>query len=188
MSETIRVDVHPPASVFERFPAESAGWTLQGDWQPNLAERRASWDLLVELLTRITVVPLGDNEGLLREALASLHAIFGVTREILKRHGPDLAAERRGELSFAVMSAHLLNRMLRPVTASWHPRLRAWEVEHGTASAPTQAVEMAWEHHDSLRELLKALQGMLSQYTAVLAAACDAEEFRRILHEGFRAS
>lgn len=38
----------------------------------------------MELVTRIAVVPLGSGEGILREALTSLHQLFGVTREILR--------------------------------------------------------------------------------------------------------
>src|SRR6266536_2347761 len=44
---------------------------VSGTWVPDDAERQAAWELYVELTTRIAVVPLGPNEGLLREALSS---------------------------------------------------------------------------------------------------------------------
>src|SRR5438876_4543781 len=54
-------------------------------------ERRAAWKLYVELNTRIATQPLRPSEGLLREALSSLYAIFGITRDILKEAGPGVA-------------------------------------------------------------------------------------------------
>ncbi len=45
---------------------------IAGTWEPNEVERRAAWELYVELLTRVAVVPLAREEGLVREALASL--------------------------------------------------------------------------------------------------------------------
>ena len=36
---------------------------LQGQWNPNDAERLGSWDLLVELVTRISVVGLKDRKS-----------------------------------------------------------------------------------------------------------------------------
>ena len=137
----------------------------------------------VELVTRISVVPLGDGEGLLREALSSLYALFATCRTTLQRHGATLAEERPGELSFAVISAHLLNNVLRPTLATWHPRLRAHEVETGTAAVPTAEAERRWEHHEHLRALLRALQQLIVQYARVFAAACDAREFLRFLLE-----
>jgi hypothetical protein len=44
---------------------------LKGTWKPDDTQRRAAWELYVELVTRIAVLPLAGNEGLLREALSS---------------------------------------------------------------------------------------------------------------------
>jgi hypothetical protein len=64
---------------------------ISGTWEPDEAERRASWELYVELVTRVAVVQLGPAEGLLREALSSLREVFGITRGILRRYGPAVA-------------------------------------------------------------------------------------------------
>src|SRR5437016_864259 len=40
---------------------------ISGTWEPNEDERKAAWELHVELVTRIAVVPLGADDGLLRE-------------------------------------------------------------------------------------------------------------------------
>ena len=39
---------------------------IAGTWEPNEVERRAAWELYVELLTRVAVVPLRQGEGLAR--------------------------------------------------------------------------------------------------------------------------
>jgi hypothetical protein len=57
---------------------------ISGTWEPDEVERRAAWELYVELVTRVAVVQLGPAEGLLREALSSLREVFGITREILR--------------------------------------------------------------------------------------------------------
>src|SRR5437868_3696987 len=64
---------------------------VRGTWVPDDAERMAAWELYVELVTRSAVVELAPTEGLLREALSSLYALFDLTRAILKRYGPSVA-------------------------------------------------------------------------------------------------
>jgi hypothetical protein len=36
---------------------------LSGEWEPNDTERAAAWELYVELITRVTTVPLKPDEG-----------------------------------------------------------------------------------------------------------------------------
>ncbi len=64
---------------------------VEQTWEPDDDERRAAWELYVELSTRITTVPLQAGTGLQREALTSLYTLFGTTREILRRYGPGVA-------------------------------------------------------------------------------------------------
>jgi hypothetical protein len=92
--------------------------SISGTWGPDDAERRAAWEMYVELVTRISVEPLGPEEGLLREVLGSLYSLFGSTRDILRRYGPEVAIPKRGhELSFGSIAVTVLNRALRPC---WH--------------------------------------------------------------------
>ena len=97
---------------------------ISGTWEPNEDEGKAAWELYVELVTRIAVVPLGEQEGLLREALSSLYSLFATTRDILRRYGPDVAEPKpHGQYSFGVLAVAMLNYGLRPVLARWHPAL-----------------------------------------------------------------
>ncbi len=170
-------DLGPPINV--RVVFDVTGAVVAGTWRPNGAERQAAWEMCVEFATRITLVPLREGEGLLTEALSSLHAIFGETRSILRRGGPALAAERLGELSFAVLTGHLLNQLLRPVTAYWHPRLKAH-----MDSRPSDRSDFDWEREwpdaQTLRDLLELLRAPLTAFADIFAQACDAQEFLRI--------
>ncbi len=46
---------------------------VEQTWEPDDDERRAAWELYVELATRIATVPRQPGTGLAREALNSLH-------------------------------------------------------------------------------------------------------------------
>ena len=56
---------------------------VEGIWEPDENEKKAAWEMYVELATRISVVKMEYDEGLLREALSSLHTLFNTTRTIL---------------------------------------------------------------------------------------------------------
>ena len=90
--------------------------TLEGDWEPNKAERQAAWELYVELATRVALQPLDEGEGLLREALTSLHAVFAAARHVLISGGPDLARPLKNatDYSFGRIAIAVLNGCLRP--------------------------------------------------------------------------
>lgn len=64
---------------------------ISGKWEPDKCQKKASWELYVELVTRISVVNLEDDKGIIREALSSLYSIFETSREIMKRYGPSVA-------------------------------------------------------------------------------------------------
>jgi len=124
---------------------------LKGTWKPDDTQRRAAWELYVELVTRIAVVPLAGNEGLLREALSSLYALFAITREVLRRYGPQVAMPTRdSEYSLGQIAVAVLNDELRPLLARWHPALEEWEARRPPDSSRV-AHEDAWEHARALR-------------------------------------
>jgi hypothetical protein len=78
---------------------------VEGTWEPDESERDAAWEMYVELITRISVAELKPDEGLLREALSSLHTLFGTTRTILRKYGPSIAQPKgEGDLSFGYLA------------------------------------------------------------------------------------
>ena len=48
-------------------------------------DKKAAWELYIELLTKITTQPLLDDDGIEKAALDSVYSIFSITREILKK-------------------------------------------------------------------------------------------------------
>ncbi len=129
---------------------------LEGEFQPRDPDHAAAWELYVELLTRITTQYLPPEDGDEKTALDSVHAIFPLTREILRRHGSGC-----GE--FAKLAIPVLNQVIRPFTAKWH-RL-------SLAGALQEAARCA-----EFRAELAALQPRLRGYTRALAAMAAVED------------
>jgi hypothetical protein len=145
---------------------------ITGTWEPNDAERRAAWELYVELITRVAVVPLPVGEGLLREALTSLYSLFAATREILRRHGPSIAEPKPdGQYNFGYLSVTMLNAVVRPVLTRWHPVLEEWENTRLPQRSQAEH-ERQWPQADQLREELDRTRTILASYASLLAAAC----------------
>lgn len=134
------------------------------EFTPDPTQRRAAFALYVELATRVTTQELGLDDGLLREALSSLHSVIARTREILRDAGPDVGLETGtvGGLAIAV-----INKGLRPFLGKWHPRLTDWEATRGEGTS-VQAHEREWEHEVDLRGELKLLQDNVKKYLSAL--------------------
>jgi hypothetical protein len=147
--------------------------SVSGTWKPNDAEKKAAWEMYVELVTRISVVELKDNEGILRESLDSLYSLFKTTRDILKKYGPDVAISRKkNELSFGKLAVLILNYQIRPVLATWHPLLKDYEGQR-KKGVSIIAHEKEWEYHDELRETLNETRGQLIHYSIFLAKVAN---------------
>ncbi len=146
---------------------------VEGEWVTDEDQRRAAWEMYVELVTRVAVQPLGAGEGLLSEALASLYQLFGETRRILREHGPGVAIpERKKLLSFGQIAVDVLNRSLRPLLAKWHPLLAAHEASRAPSVPPAEH-ERRWPLEAECRRALEATRVELVQYADLLAAACE---------------
>ncbi|KUN03912.1 hypothetical protein AQI95_20925 [Streptomyces yokosukanensis] len=141
---------------------------ISGTWEPADAERSAAWELYLELVTRVSVEELGRDEGFLREALSSFYTFFNTTREILRRYGPDVAPPLTpGNVSFGFLAVTVLNRVLRPLLSSWHPRLTAYESRRPEGSDP-MVWEREWEHSDALRVEIAAVRRSLTSLARTL--------------------
>ncbi|PSN08507.1 hypothetical protein C7293_30115 [filamentous cyanobacterium CCT1] len=132
--------------------------------------RQAAWALYVEMTTRIATQQLDDGHGLLREALASLYSLFGITRQILKDAGPDVGASQDSVGGIAVA---VLNQGLRPFLARWHPLLQVWEAQRPDGISPKEH-EQNWPQEAQMRAELTMLGQKLEQYTRALAKIAGA--------------
>lgn len=127
-------------------------------------QRQAAWELYVELATRITTQELKDDHGTMRGALSSLYSLFAITREILRKSGPDVA---NGPDSLGVVAVRVLNEGLRPFTAKWHPFLEDYEEQKPKDTTQYQW-EQGWSYRQEFRDELRELQAGLAQYVIAL--------------------
>ena len=149
---------------------------IGGKWKPKDDERKASWEMYVELITRVSVAELGDDEGLLREAFTSLHSMFGTTREILRKYGPDVARPAKGaDVSFGRLSVGLLNGCLRPFLSKWHPLLADYESER-PANVTAVEWERRWGEAANVRAELAEVRAVATRYAEILGEVCDAPD------------
>ncbi|MEU5422024.1 hypothetical protein [Streptomyces sp. NPDC020667] len=152
---------------------------ITGVWEPVEAERKAAWELYAELATRISTVELGPDEGFLREALSSFYSLFGTTRDILRRYGPDVAPRRGpGQITFGALAVTVLNQALRPVLANWHPRLAAYESLRPADVDPV-SYERGWEHAAALREEVARVREVLVALANALAEVAGSADLLR---------
>lgn len=142
---------------------------IESDWQIDENQRNAAWEIYVELVTRITVVELKDDEGIMREALSSYYSLFQTTRDILKKYGPIIATPSKpDETTLGHIAIGVLNKVLRPVLAKWHPILSDYEDKKPDHISVT-AYERKWEHASSLRKEIAKVRTQLIEYADVLA-------------------
>lgn len=79
--------------------------------------RLAAHEFVSELRTRIATQPLPYQYGIESSALKSLHDLFPLAREIMKKYP--------GCSDFARITIAMLNVQVRPLTAKWHRALAA---------------------------------------------------------------
>ena len=152
---------------------------ISGTWKPNDVERKAAWELYVELVSRVSVVKLPEDQGILREGLNSLYSVFQSTREILRRYGPDVAPPRKnGGLSLGRMALMVLNFQLRPLLTKWHPVLLEYE-DQRKAGTSVKKHEDIWGRAKELRADIDATRKVLVEYSVQLSKIAQIEP----LHE-----
>ena len=133
---------------------------LETEWEPQIKDSEAAWEMYVELLTRIATQPLPDNSGVEHSALVSVYSLFGITRGILREYGKDT-------IGFAKIAIIILNQVIRPFTARWHKL----------------SEESAFEDEKQrviFRGELKELQAQLRNYMGMLAEIAGVEDISEI--------
>ena len=128
------------------------------------ADRDAAWELYIEMLTRIVTQPLPRELGDEQIALDSVYALFGITREILRRQGRDT-------IQFTKVAVPVLNQVVRPFTAKWHRESLAGAFNQDDMRA-------------EFRDELASLQVELRKYSAMLAEIAGVEDLTNLESEG----
>ena len=126
----------------------------QLEFENDEVQQKAAWSLYVELSTRISVQPLHDNEGILRDA------------------GPEIAD---GPQSLGAIAIDVLNIGLRPFLVKWHPLLKTYE-EQKPSTLSTVDHERNWEYAKDLRKELEAVRAQMVIYVDALAKIAGIEK------------
>ena len=134
---------------------------LDAEFQANDQEKDAAWAMYVELLTRITTQALPAEQGDEATALASVHSLFGITREVMRSPGA------RHADNFAKIAIVILNQKVRPFTAHWH--------KAALAGAFKDAAQC-----QRFRAELTELQQVLTRYAGLLSDLAGVEDLTRL--------
>ena len=122
----------------------------------NNEHKRVAWILFVETASRIATQPMAPTDGILREALSSLHGLFETCREALKTMDPNQSGSRASVEFFALT---MLNNELRPFLSKWHPILTAFESQELDKS------ENDWPRAQECRAELESLRSRILEYS-----------------------
>jgi hypothetical protein len=142
--------------------------SIETNWELDESQSKASWEMYVELATRISTAGLEKDDVILREALSSLYSLFGITREILKKYGPTVATPKNPkDTTFGHLSIGVLNKVLRPFLARWHPLLLDWEQKKPKNKSIIEH-ESKWKFKSQFRSELNDVRLRLTQYANVL--------------------
>ena len=133
---------------------------LEMDWQPEDEDKSAAWELYIELLTRIATQNLPIEYGDEAVALESIHKLFALTREIIKRNG-------RHCITFTKIAIIILNQKIRPFTAKWHK-----EMLSNAFDEPSKC--------NKFRKELAELQEVLKNYTKMLSDMAGVEDLTEL--------
>lgn len=165
------VSFETPSSLFG-IGLPKLSW--KGKLVPSDAEQRLAWGIYVELTTRIAIAGLRPEEGSLREALASYHTVFRFTRDRLHEVGPQVARLTGSgqQMPIAGLVLWMLNGVVRPLLAKWHPRLARHEEARPDGVGPF-AHEAAWSDAEELRQDMDAARDRLEPFARLFETVCD---------------
>ena len=127
------------------------------------ADKKAAWELYIELITRTTTQHLPDEHGFELRALESVHKISPLTRQIIKENG-------REWIAFTKIAIVILNQILRPFTAKWHKL--SFE---GAYKDPKKCKEF--------RSELTEIQQILRRYNQMLSDMAEVEDLTDLMEE-----
>lgn len=133
---------------------------LEMEWKPSDPDKKAAWELYIELLTRITTQSLSSGEGDEATALESVHSLFKTTRGIIKENGRDC-------IEFTKLAIVVLNQKVRPFTSKWH-------------KLSLQSCFDDPKCRESFRAELAGIQRELSLYTKMLADMAGVEDLTEL--------
>ena len=162
--------------MFQAEAVEVAVAQVKGYVYPSKAEQAAAYEILIELSTRTSSAHLASTEGTIREVLTSIDEMFGLTREILRRHGADASKGSAGNLSLAVVAIRVMNEVFRPVLSRWEPMLADYEARRPLDDSSVTAIdwERRWDRGTQCRAELNQMRSSVRAYIDTLSRIAGA--------------
>ena len=127
---------------------------LETEWEPQVKDSEAAWEMYVELLTRIATQPLPNEVGIESTALESVYSLFSITRGILRAYGKDC-------IGFAKIAVIILNQVVRPFTARWH------KLSNDRVFEDQEMCILFREELVTLQDQLRKYMGILAEIAAI---------------------
>lgn len=149
---------------------------IKGYLYPTAEEQAAAYELLIELSTRTAGAHLASTDGSIRDELSSIDQMFGITRDILRRHGAKASKGSGGNLSLAVIAIRVLNEVFRPVVSRWDPILTDYEARRLVDDPNATAIEWErrWERASQCRSELNEMRASVRSYIDTLSRIAGA--------------
>ena len=165
------------SSRVKEYGFEIGPFSLKGEVEYYSSDQVLAWKTYVELVTRISGNKMDDESGILREALNSLYALFGIMRNQLKDAGPELARRpsKPDSVTVATLNISVMNDYLRPFLSRWHAALEQHEALRPENMSKVNH-ERKWRHEREMREGLHTLVDGLTVYGSNLLAIARGEE------------
>lgn len=129
--------------------------------------RVQAYRLYAELSTRVATTPLPRGTGLVSEAMASLHALFTITREVIATAPPPKRS--RGGPTVLDLGLRMLNIELRPFLSYWHPMFVRWQ----KTQKQKDPVEDDWPDDERFRAELAELQPRMREFMYAFARLAE---------------
>ncbi len=106
--------------------------------------------------------------------MTSLYSLFGTTREVLRKYGPAIAKApgKSTDPTFGHLAVALLNKVIRPLLAKWHPMLKDYEDLRPQGVSVTEH-ERKWSKAAELRKNLNDTRLQIVEYANVLAEVAE---------------
>ncbi|SCY85228.1 hypothetical protein [Desulfoluna spongiiphila] len=127
---------------------------LEMDFNPSDPDRKAAWELYIELVTRVTTQKTYSNESDQLTALKSIYSLFPITRTIIKENGKEC-------IEFTKLAVIVLNQKIRPFTAKWH------KISIDCGFEDNAKKEIFYKELTELQDILKIYSKMLADMAGV---------------------
>jgi hypothetical protein len=153
------------------------GFNLKGEIRYTTYEQTLAWKTYVELTTRISGNRLASKEGIVREALSSLHQAFSEIRSLLKNIDLEKIDQKNSNYTATSLILIIMNSRIRPFLSKWHPLLQQHENENVLKTSAYEH-EQNWKLIKECRDELETLEKGIADFIIELRNIAEGKNNR----------